>query len=377
MLELGLGLRELGHDVTVACLEHEADSAFAQSLEGLEVRAVHDRIGAAPVRRGELLHRMRRGMAEVAALVPDDTQVVNAHEWPALRAARLAGRRLRVPAVWTRNDGTIFERAVLPAEHPAGPMLAPARLLRGALFSQDLFDARHMDAIVVLDTKNERMVERAYRRPAWIVRSGPAAYFFDAPSRAEARSRLGIGAGPLAVGVGILAPHRRFEDLVEAVALAPGTRARIVGSDHVDPAYADLLERLIGERGVGDRVELVRASIPDEELRLLYAAADVFVFPNQRQTWGLAPLEALAAGTPAIVSAGAGVHEVLEGRPGVWVVPPEQPRAIAAALAEACGGPPADVEQTRAWIREELNNRRYAERMAALYDELIRAQAVI
>jgi glycosyltransferase involved in cell wall biosynthesis len=239
-------------------------------------------------------------MSEVAALI-SDVDVVNAHEWPALRAARVAARRLGVPAVWTRNDGTIYERARLPHDHPAGPMSPPARVLRGSMFFQDYLDGRAMDAIVVLDTKNAAMVQRAYGRPARIVRSGPAAYFYDAPPRAQARAQLGIAAGPLAVGVGILAPHRRLEDLVEAAALAPDSHVRIVGSDHVDPAYADRLARLIDERAVGDRVELIRASIPDEQLRLLYAAADVFVFPNQRQTWGLAPLEALAARTPAIV----------------------------------------------------------------------------
>jgi glycosyltransferase involved in cell wall biosynthesis len=373
MLELGRGLRDLGHHVTIACLEYEAESAFSQSMEGLDVRAVHREIGDAPVGRFELLRRMRQGMSQVAELITD-VDVVNGHEWPALRAARVASRDLKVPSVWTRNDGTIYERARLPNEHPAGPMSAPARVVRGAMFFQDYLDGRAMDAIVVLDTKNAAMVQRAYGRPARIVRSGPAAYFYDAPPRAEARARLGIPAGLLAVGVGILAPHRRLEDLVEAAVLAPEAHVRIVGSDHVDPAYADRLARLIEERAVGDRVELVRTSVPDEELRLLYAAADVFVFPNQRQTWGLAPLEAIAARTPAIVSAGAGVHEVLEGRPGVWVVPPARPDAIAQALREVMNGVPDGLEQTRAWVRDELNNRRYAEHMAEIYTELVSAR---
>jgi glycosyltransferase involved in cell wall biosynthesis len=373
MLELGRGLHDLGHDVTVACLEYEAESAFSQSMEGLDVRTVHREIGDAPVGRFELLRRMRQGMSQVAALITD-VDIVNAHEWPALRAARVASRRLDVPSVWTRNDGTIYERARLPDEHPAGPMSPPARVLRGAMFFQDYLDGRAMDAIIVLDTKNAAMVQRAYGRQARIVRSGPAAYFYDAPPRAEARAALQIPDGPLALGVGILAPHRRLEDLIEAAALAPKTHVRIVGSAHVDPAYADRLARLISERALGDRVELIRASVPDEQLRLLYAAADVFVFPNQRQTWGLAPLEALAARTPAIVSAGAGVHEVLEGRPGVWVVPPARPDAIAEALGEAVNDVPEGLEQTRAWIRDELNNRRYAERMAEIYEELISAR---
>ena len=158
----------------------------------------------------------------------------------------------------------------------------------------------------------------------------------------------------LCVGAGILYPQRRFEDLIEALARLRSEerlRALIVGSDHGDMAYADRLARLIQDRGLEDRVTFPRRNVTDDELKDAYAAADVFVFPNQRQTWGLAPLEALAAGTPVILSRGAGVHEVLDGRPGVMSVPPESPAAIAAALAAAVGG----RERTRASSRRRVN----------------------
>jgi glycosyltransferase involved in cell wall biosynthesis len=179
----------------------------------------------------------------------------------------------------------------------------------------------------------------------------------------------------LAVGAAILFPHRRFEDMIEAIALLadePRIEALIIGSDHGDRAYSDRLSALIEERGVGERVSLPRRSVSEAELRDAYAAADVFVFPNQRQTWGLAPLEALAAGTPAIVSSGAGVHEILLDRPGVRIVPPEQPAAIADALrAASAADDRAAAGPTRDWLRSELTNDRYAEKMAGLYERAI------
>jgi D-inositol-3-phosphate glycosyltransferase len=206
------------------------------------------------------------------------------------------------------------------------------------------------------------------------VRSGPSRRFFQPPAGADARARLGLPEDAfVAVGVGILFPHRRFEDLCEAIALLgdrPEMRALVIGSDHADSAYADRLDRLIASRRLNGRVTLRRQAISDEELRHVYAGADVFVFPNERQTWGLAPLEALVSGTPAIVSSGAGVHEVLEGRPGVQVVPPARPDAIAVALRALAGGGREEVGETAAWIREELSNERYAERMAAIFAEV-------
>jgi D-inositol-3-phosphate glycosyltransferase len=302
--------------------------------------------------------------------------VVNAHEWPALHAGRLAARKAEVPFVWTRNDETMWERGLIPDETIVGPLRLRGRVAHLVLSLTDFLDARRAARIVVLDSRNARMVRRAYGREAAVIRSGPAGHFFDAPGRGEARRRLGLDPDEfLVLGMAILYPHRRFEDLIEASALMDGqvpVRTLIVGSDHGDPGYADRLERMIEERGLGSSVRLTRSGVTDEELQLHYAAADVFVFPNQRQTWGLAPLEALAARTPAVVSRGAGVHEVLEGRPGVVVVPPKDPSALATALAGVRDrGAPPELEETRAWIRAELGSRRYAEQLAALFAELV------
>jgi D-inositol-3-phosphate glycosyltransferase len=252
------------------------------------------------------------------------------------------------------------------------PLRRAARVLIGL---PDFRDARRAAAILVLNEPSMRMVNRAFHRPARIIRLPPAGHFFDAPDRAAARARLGIPDDVfLVLGAAILFPHRRFEDLIEAMALLgdePQVQALIVGSDHADPAYADRLDALIRARALEDRVRLPRASVSDRELHEAYAAADVFVFPNQRQTWGLAPLEALATGTPVIVSTGAGVHEVLDGRPGVLSVPPERPDAIAAAVRKARAEDlRAGVPETREWIRHELNARRYAEHMVEIYDEV-------
>jgi len=372
LLELGVALRDLCHEVVVCCHDHHPETVFAGPARELEVRGVEradlDRIRS----RRDLIELHLRGMARVAELVPSDVDVVNAHEWPALHAGAVAARRLGVPHVWTRNDETFFEQAVLHGE-ASYPSHGPLRAAHAAFGLVDVRDLRRAAEVVVLDERNARMVRRAFRRSATIVRSGPSERFFDAPDRAEARRRLGVAPDAFRVlAFAIFFPHRRFEDVVDAVALlgddVPGLEALVVGSDHGDPGYADLVERRVAERGVGDRVEVRRRGVGEDELRDLYAAADAYVFPNRIQTWGLAPLEALAARTPVVLSSGAGVHDVLAGRPGVHVVPPLRPDAIAAAL-RAIAADPAQpgLEDTRAWIRDELSRRRYAERMVELF----------
>jgi glycosyltransferase involved in cell wall biosynthesis len=371
MLGLARGLLAQGCRVTVVCHDYDAATDIAEIGQAVEVRSVRNGEPDPLLSQSAVWRRQFRGMAAVARRVPADVDVVNAHEWLALQAGWHASRRLSVPLVWTRNDETMFERGLYPNETQIHPGSATSRLRHVVYGLPDLVAARAADAIVVLDGRNERFVRRSYRRPATIVRSGPAPHFFSPPDREQARSRLGISPDHvLAIGVGILFRHRRFEDLIDAVAQVDGdapVAARIVGWDGFEPDYADALARRIEERGVRDRVELVRRSVAEDALRDLYAGADVFVFPNDRQTWGLAPLEAIAAGTPAIVSSGAGVYEVLEGRPGVWIVPPKRPDRIAAALSEVSRLERASLEPTRQFIRAELSAERYATRMIDVY----------
>jgi glycosyltransferase involved in cell wall biosynthesis len=377
MLELGTNLERLGHDVVVVCHDYQQTTDF-EAFRGLEIRAVN--VGEVTPMMGvrSTLERLWRGMGAVAGLVPADVDVVNAHEWPALHAGSLASRRLDVPLVWTRNDETFIEQALGRGPSGASRPRLRTRLLFAVTGMLDLRDARRASEVVVLDRRNAEMVRRVHRRDPQIVGSGPAASFFDPPARGDARARLGIDPESwLIVGVGILMPHRGFEDLIEAVALLgddPSPVALIVGDDRHDPGYADRLAALIAERGLASRVQLPRESVPDARLRDVYAAADVFVFPNRRQTWGLAPLEALASGVPVVVSSGAGVSDVLSGRPGVRIVPPGDAAGIATALRAMYGDGANGIEHTRRWLREELSNVRYAERMAKLFEAARRPQ---
>ena len=63
--------------------------------------------------------------------------------------------------------------------------------------------------------------------------------------------------------------------------------------------------------------------VDDTELRALYAGAAAFVFPSQYEGFGLPPLEAMASGTPVIVSNSSSIPEVV-GDAGLLVDPFDQ-----------------------------------------------------
>lgn len=376
MLELGTGLVRRGHRVTVACHDFLPGSEFSYASDQLEIRSVRRGISELPAGNRALARRFWLDMPKVARLVPPEADVVNAHEWLALRPGRIAAGRLSVPLVWTRNDESLWERAIVPKQTITGERPPLRRALQAALTWPDLLDARRASAIAVLSAQQVEMVRRSYRKDALIVPVGPAAHFFDPPDRAAARARLGIPDDVfLVVGSGILVEHRRFEDLVEAMSLLSGDpkiHALITGSDHVDPAYADRLSAQIDERDLGERVTLPRSSLTDAELKDAYAAADVFVILSERYAWGLAPLEAIASGTPVILTPGAGVYDILAGRPGVQVVPAQDPSAVADAIRPWRSGEGRQgLDSTRAWLREEYALDSYVERMEQIYADVV------
>jgi glycosyltransferase involved in cell wall biosynthesis len=230
----------------------------------------------------------------------------------------------------------------------------------------------------VLSAEQAEMVRRSYRKDALVVPIGPPPHFFEPPDRTAARARLGIPDDAfLVVGAGTLVPHRRFEDLIEAMSLLagePSIHALIAGSDHEDPTYAARLAAQISAREVRARVTLSRASLSEEQLKDIYVAADVFVILSQRYGWGLAPLEAIASGTPVILTPGAGVHDVLAGRPGVHVVEANNPAATAEAIRRWRSGEGREgLEVTRKWLGEEYALDSYVARMELIYAGALRA----
>src|SRR6185312_1674268 len=138
-------------------------------------------------------------------------------------------------------------------------------------------------------------------------------------------------APPTLVTVGHLVARKRHADVIEALALLapahPRLRYEIVGDG---PERAPL-ERLVAERGLRDRVDFA-GQLPPAAARAR-AAADLFVLPSVDEAFGVAYVEAMAAGVPAIGCQDEdGPAEIAAAGPGLIPVPARAPRALAAAI---------------------------------------------
>ena len=69
------------------------------------------------------------------------------------------------------------------------------------------------------------------------------------------------------------------------------------------------LRQEVEKRGLGDKI-LFPGFIGDDDLPTVYSLANIFVFPSLAEGFGLPPLEAMACGTPCVVSNSSSLPEV-------------------------------------------------------------------
>ena len=158
--------------------------------------------------------------------------------------------------------------------------------------------------------------------------------------------------------------------LVEWLARHPAGRVRLVGPV-TQPDYKAEIESRAAELGVADRLEIVGALKPgSQELASEYASADVFVLPSRHEPFGIAVLEAWAAGLPVAASDVGGLGRLCAAHPGsAATFPPDDSYALDAAVYAAAenGQRMAGIGHSAAF---EYDWARLASRLVEFYAEI-------
>jgi glycosyltransferase involved in cell wall biosynthesis len=116
--------------------------------------------------------------------------------------------------------------------------------------------------------------------------------------KVEARAKFGLRAdGPVLGCVARLHPLKHLDAAIRLLAREPGWVLALAGQG---PAGAELVA-LATSLGCADRLHLV-GELPRAQVGDFLAALDVFVFPSQAETFGLAVVEAAQAGVPTVAN---------------------------------------------------------------------------
>jgi glycosyltransferase involved in cell wall biosynthesis len=144
----------------------------------------------------------------------------------------------------------------------------------------------------------------------------------------------------------------------------------VVGDGPAHPAVEAML-RPLGAGRIRFAGLVAEAALPP-----LYAAADLYVWPAVREAYGLALLEAQAAGVPVVAGREGGVAEVVaDGQSGV-LTPPRDPSAFAGAVRDLLDCPERRQAMAAAAARFVSEERSIGRAAAALSSALAAAEAI-
>ncbi len=137
---------------------------------------------------------------------------------------------------------------------------------------------------------------------------------------------------PTLVTVGHLVARKRHADVLHALAVLrerhPDLKYVIVG----DGPERDRLRVLAASLGLQAMIEL-RGALPHREAVAVARAGSLFVLPSVNEAFGVAYVEAMGGGVPAIGCRGEdGPEEIAAAGGGIALVPPLNPRALAAQI---------------------------------------------
>src|SRR3990170_2082401 len=160
--------------------------------------------------------------------------------------------------------------------------------------------------------KDLSFIERSVLPKVFVIPEGISAHFFQQLSQdhvSETLRRLQMG-GEYLLSVSTIEPRKNLERLIEAfhllLQIEPDSLLVIVGKVGW---RSKAVFSLVQSRGLQQRV-IFTGYLSEEDLSAVYQGARLFIFPSISEGFGLPPLEAMAKGTPCLISEPTALPEI-------------------------------------------------------------------
>ncbi|MEO7022304.1 MAG: glycosyltransferase, partial [Ktedonobacteraceae bacterium] len=282
------------------------------------VRVIHIEAGpAAPIGKHELYQYMPVLTRQIEAFAGREHKtydLLHSHYWLSGMVAQQLARCWHVPHITMFHTLAHLKQLANPSQaEPALRLEAERQLIQ------------HAERIIATTADERTQIMRHCGAPAdqvEVIPCGVDLRRFVAHERQEARVQLGLNPHQsVLLFVGRLDPFKGPDLFLQAAAMMQKkAQLVIVGGNVAGDPEIDTLRQLASDLHLQKRVHFFGAR-PQEELPLIYSAADITVVPSYHESFGMAAVESLACGTPVVATRAGGLMTVVRHGETGYLVP--------------------------------------------------------
>jgi len=312
--------RELGQSQNTIDIFTRRTNEFSPNIVQLTpyVRVIHIQAGpSTPVHKHDLyqyLPAFAQGIDEFRSSENTPYDILHSHYWLSGVAAMQLARRWEVPHITMFHTLGRLKQLANPNEiEPSIRLEMERRLIQQA------------DRIIAsTDEERMQMIRHCGATPGHVlvIPCGVDLKRFMSQDRQQAREKLGLKRHqPVLLFVGRLDPFKGPDLLLRAAAMMEQeAQVVIVGGKTTGDQEVQQLRELAAQLKISKRV-LFTGARPQQELPMIYSAADVTVIPSYHESFGLAAVESLACSTPVVATRAGGLTTVVHHGETGYLVP--------------------------------------------------------
>ncbi len=325
VLELSRKLAELGYSVDIFTRRFEDQAAEEPVCDN--VRILRMPCGGKEFIPKEYLYEHINEWAEnVLRFIRDNDlhyDFVNSHYWDGGVGGQELADTLEIPHVHTPHSLGIWKKRNMMEDSPEEESVLEEKYNFGNRIHHEKLLYRECELVIATSPIQMDLLRSDYDLEPEEVRMIPPGYddnrFYPVgeATRQAIRQEYEYD-GVVIASIGRLARNKGFDLLIHAFSVVvercPNARLQLgVGAESSDPHDNAMLEEmfeLVREYGLEEKVTITE-SLPDEEMADFYRAADIFALPSRYEPFGMTAIEAMACGTPAVITVNGGLYRAV------------------------------------------------------------------
>jgi len=325
VLELSKKLAQLGFEVDIWTRQFEDQPQI--EIVNERVRVIRMPCGGREFIDKEYLFRHLGEWAENALRFIKNHdlkyQFFNSHYWDAGHATQRLSEALDVPHVHTPHSLGLWKKQLMERDYPNDAANFDKKYNFTQRINEETLLYRSCDEVIATTPPQVDMLTKDYGAPPEQVQMIPPGYddnrFFpiSAATRNSIRQRLNYE-GNVILAIGRLARNKGYDLLIDAFSVVasriPDAVLHLaVGGTQLNDSEQRILNELKSQVSALGLVERVKFSgfVSDADLADCYRAADVFVLSSRYEPFGMTAIEAMACGTPTVITTHGGLYRAV------------------------------------------------------------------